>query len=47
MFENYLGDQVLEDRGGRIIETTLVPAPKQRSSREENKEIKANHLPDG
>ena len=47
MFGSYLRDQGLEDRGGRIIETTLVPAPKKRNSREENKEIKANHLPDG
>ncbi len=47
MFENYLRDQGLEARGGQIIDATLVPVPKQRNSREENKEIKANRRPDG
>ena len=47
MFESYLRDQGLEARGGQIIDATLVPVPKQRNSREENKEIKANRLPDG
>ena len=47
MFENYLRDQGLEARGEQIIDATLVPVPKQRNSREENKEIKANPLPDG
>ena len=47
MFESYLRDQGLEDRGGQIIDATLVPVPKQRNSRQENKEIKANHVPDG
>ena len=46
MFENYLRDQGLEARGGQIIDATLVPVPKQRNSREYNKERKANHLPD-
>ena len=47
MFESYLRDQGLEARGGQIIDATLVPVPKQRNSREDNKEIKANRLPDG
>jgi len=47
MFENYLRDQGLEARGGQIIDATLVPVPKQRNSREDNKEIKANRLLDG
>ena len=47
MFEGYLSDQGLEARGGQIIDATLVPVPKQRNRREENKEIKANRLPDG
>ena len=47
MYESYLRDQGLETRGGQIIDATLVPVPKQRNSREENKEIKANRLPDG
>ena len=47
MFESYLRDQGLEARGGQIIDATLVSVPKHRNSRQENKEIKANHLPDG
>ena len=46
MFEEYLRDQGLEARGGQIIDATLVPVPKQRSTREENKDIKADRLPD-
>ena len=47
MFEGYLRDQGLEARGGQIIDATLVPVPKQRNTREENKNIKAGRLPDG
>ncbi len=47
MFESYLRDQGLEARGGPIIDAILVPVSKQYNSREENKEIKANRLPDG
>ena len=47
IFESYLRDQGLEARGGQIIAATLVPVQKQRNSREENKEIKANRVPDG
>ena len=35
-FEEYLRSQGLEARGGQIIDAILVPAPKQRNSREEN-----------
>ena len=47
MFESYQRDQGLEARGGQIIYATLVPVPKQLNSWEDNKEIKANRLPDG
>ena len=48
LFETYLRSQGLQARGGRqIIDTTLVPAPKQRNTRDENKEIKAGRLPEG
>jgi IS5 family transposase len=47
MFEGYLIDQGLEARGGQIIDATLVPVPKQRNTREENNDIKADRLPDG
>ena len=45
MFESYLRDQLLVARDGQIIDVILVPVPKQRNSREVNKEIKANRLP--
>ncbi|WP_231594755.1 transposase [Synechococcus sp. CBW1107] len=47
MFEEYLRSQGLQARGGQIIDATLVPVPKQRNTREENKEIKAGRLPEG
>jgi IS5 family transposase len=40
MFEGYIRSQGLHARGGQIIDATLVPVPKQRNTREENKEIK-------
>jgi IS5 family transposase len=47
MFETYLRSQGLHARGGQIIDATLVPVPKQRNTREENKKIKAGRLPEG
>jgi len=47
MFESYLRSQGLQARGGQIIDATLVPVPRQRNTREENKEIKAGRMPDG
>jgi IS5 family transposase len=47
MFEAYLRSQGLQARGGQIIDATLVPVPKQRITRDENKEIKAGRLPEG
>ena len=49
MFDSYLGDQGLQARSGQIIDATLipVPVPKQRNSRQENKEIKTNCPPNG
>ncbi|MCX5968304.1 MAG: hypothetical protein NTV57_11790 [Cyanobacteria bacterium] len=46
MFDAYLRSQGLQARGGRIIDATLVPFPKQRNTREENKEIKAGRPPE-
>jgi transposase, IS5 family len=45
LFESHLRSQGLQARGGQIIYTTLVPVPRQRNTREENKEIKAGRLP--
>jgi len=47
MLESYLRNKELEARVRQIIDATLVPVPKQRNSREVNKEIKANRLSDG
>ena len=47
ILESYLRDQGLEARGGQLIDATLIPIPKQRNSRVDNKEIKANCLPGG
>ena len=44
MFEGYLRSQGLQARGGQIIDATLVPVPRQRNSREDNKEIKLHAL---
>ena len=46
-FERYHTHQVLEARVGQIIDATLVPVPKQRNTREDIKDIKADRLPDG
>jgi IS5 family transposase len=47
LFEQYLRSQGLQARGGQIIDATLVPVPKQRTTREENKEFKAGRMPEG
>ncbi len=47
MFETYLRSQGLQARCGQIIDATLVPVPRQRNTREENKEIKAGRLHEG
>jgi transposase, IS5 family len=50
-FEEFVGLGVMNNipdaTTGQIINATLVPVPKQRKSRQENKEIKARRLPDG
>ena len=46
MIESHLRDQGIEARDEQIIEAKLVPVPKQGNNRIENKEIKANRLPD-
>ncbi len=45
-FEEHLRTQGLEARGGQIIDATLVPVPKQRNSREQNKTIKDGAIPE-
>ena len=47
MFEEYVRDQGLKAPGVQIIDATLFPFPSQRNTREDNKDIKADRLPDG
>ena len=46
MFTRYLDQQGLKPRGGQIIDTTLVPMPKQRNRPKENEEIKQGKVPE-
>jgi hypothetical protein len=39
-FESDIESQELEARGGQIIDATLIPVPRQRNSREDNKETR-------
>ena len=47
MLASYLRAQGLKARDGQIIDATLVPVPRLRNSRKENKEIKTGRLPNG
>ena len=47
MFEAFLRSQGLQGRGGQIIDAILVPVPRQRNRREDNKEIKENRMLEG
>ena len=46
-FDGYLKDQGYLAMGGQIIDASIVAAPKQRNSREENARIKAGETPAG
>ena len=46
MFDRYLNEQGLKARGGKIIDATLMPVPKQRNQRKENEEIKQGKIPE-
>ena len=46
-FDGYLKDQGYLAMGGQIIDASIVAAPKQRNSREENARIKAGETPEG
>jgi IS5 family transposase len=45
-FEHYLADQGFIAKLGHIVDASLVEAPKQRNSRDENAEIKAEKCPE-
>jgi IS5 family transposase len=44
-FETFLGENGFAARKGQIIDASIVPAPKQRNSREENAQIKQGDVP--
>jgi IS5 family transposase len=45
-FEAYLCEQGFSARKGQIVDASIVPVPKQRNSREENKGIKQGEIPE-
>ena len=45
-FEAYLCEQGFSARKGQIVDASIVPVPKQRNSREENKRIKQGEIPE-
>jgi IS5 family transposase len=44
-FEAYLCEQGFSARKGQIVDASIVPVPRQRNSREENKRIKQGEVP--
>jgi transposase, IS5 family len=46
-FNHYLDAKGYIARGGQIVDATIVSAPKQRNTREENEAIKAGETPEG
>lgn len=46
-FNAYLQNQGYQAKGGQIIDATLIPAPKQHNSKDENAAIKQGKQPDG
>ncbi len=45
-FDRHLAGQGFIARGGQIIDATIVPAPKQRNSRDDNATVKAGKTPE-
>lgn len=46
-FDKFLGENGFAARKGQIIDASIVPAPRQRNSREENAQIKQGQIPRG
>lgn len=46
-FDGYLARQGYIARGGQILDASIVPVPKNRNTREENKAIKSGEVPEG
>jgi len=45
-FERYLCEQGFSARKGQIVDASIVPVPKQRNSRDDNKRIKEGEVPE-
>ena len=45
-FDGYLSRQGYIARGGQILDASIVPVPKNRNTREENKTIKSGEMPE-
>jgi IS5 family transposase len=45
-FDAFLGEKGFSARRGQIIDASIVEAPRQRNSREENRQIKAGQMPE-
>ena len=45
-FDGYLARQGYISRGGQILDASIVPVPKTRNTREENKTIKSGEVPE-
>ena len=46
-FDQFLRENGFSARKGQIVDASLIPAPKQRNSREENQQIKGGQIPGG
>ena len=44
-FEEFLREQGFSARKGQIVDASIVPVPRQRNSREENRQIKEGEIP--
>ncbi|MGH7248791.1 MAG: IS5 family transposase, partial [Pseudomonadota bacterium] len=45
-FDRYLEEKGLVASGGQIIDASIMPAPKQRNNRDENKEVRSGETPE-
>ena len=45
-FNNYLNEQGYKAKEGQIIDARIVEVPKQRNTRDENKQIKSGETPE-
>jgi IS5 family transposase len=44
-FEVFLGEKGFSAKKGQIIDASIIPAPRQRNSRDENRQIKSGEIP--